>query len=336
MRRILFATVVLCSLVLSSCKKEAPKEATKEVVTETLSPVEAYGQLQVKGRYLCDEKGDTVVLRGVSFGWHNLWPDFYNAEAVNWLKEDWKPTILRAAMGLHIENNYFENPEFAVKCVETVVDEAIKEGLYVIIDWHAHDIFLDEAKAFFATMAQKYGEYPNVMYELFNEPTDKHSWQDVKTYAEELIAEIRKYDPDNIILVGTPNWDQRVDLAAEDPITGYENIMYTFHFYAATHKEYERGCLVKALELGLPVFVSESAGCEHTGDGYLDVESWTNWIEFLEQEKIGWVIWSISDKVETCSMILETGRYTGGWEEEALRPSGVKTREFLREYNKAF
>lgn len=323
--KIIFAILSLV-LFISSCKENQTQPAD-------WNPAEMHGQLQVKGKYLCNETGDTIVLRGASFGWHNMWPGFYNAEAVQWLKDDWKCSVLRAAMGVHIKDNYFENPELALQCVETVVDAAIEEGLYVIIDWHAHDIFLDEAKAFFVSMAQKYGEYPNVLYELFNEPTDKHSWPEVKAYSEELIAEIRKYDPDNIILVGSPSWDQHVDVAAEDPITGYDNIMYTFHFYAASHKEKEHTRLVKALELGLPVFVSESAGCEHTGDGYLDIESWTNWIEFLEEERISWVTWSISDKTETCSMILEKGRYTGGWEEEALRPSGVKTREFIRNYN---
>lgn len=326
MRTKIVFLILSFALFFVSCKKDQAKDPD-------WNPVEVFGKLQVKGRFLCDEKGDTIVLRGVSFGWHNMWPDFYNAEAVQWLKDDWKCSVLRAAMGIHIKNNYFENPEFALQCIESVVDAAIEEGLYVIIDWHAHDIYTEEAKAFFSLMAQKYGAHPNVLYELFNEPTDKHSWEEVKAYAEELIAEIRKYDPDNIILVGSPFWDQHVDSAAEDPITGYDNIMYTFHFYAASHKEKEHARLVKALELGLPVFVSESAGCEHTGNGYLDIESWTNWIEYLEKERISWVIWSVSDKEESCSMILAKGRYTGNWEKEALRPSGIKAREFIRNYN---
>lgn len=45
------------------------------------SPVKQWGQLQVKGAQLCDQSGNPVVLRGVSLGWHNIWPRFYNKQA---------------------------------------------------------------------------------------------------------------------------------------------------------------------------------------------------------------------------------------------------------------
>ncbi len=38
------------------------------------NPVKEWGQLQVKGTQLCDAKGNPVVLRGVSLGWHNCVP----------------------------------------------------------------------------------------------------------------------------------------------------------------------------------------------------------------------------------------------------------------------
>ena len=88
-------------------------------------PVKLYGQLQVNGNQLCSEQGEPVVLRGVSYGWHNLWPRFYNKKSVKWLKEDWKCTVLRAAMGTCIEDNYIENPEHALNCINAVVKAAI-------------------------------------------------------------------------------------------------------------------------------------------------------------------------------------------------------------------
>lgn len=327
---IIFVAFLLATTSISG-KKELKDDGVKN--KSEWNPVGIHGQLQVKGRYLCDEKGDTITLRGVSFGWHNLWPRFYNAKALKWLKDDWKCSIFRAAMGIHLEDNYLENPEFALSCIETVVQAAINEGTYIIIDWHAHDFYMEEAKAFFGSMARKYGKYPNVMYELFNEPTHDHFWPEIKAYSLELIAEIRKYDPDNIILVSTPSWDQHVDIAAKNPITGYNNIMYTFHFYAASHKEEERTRLIKAIDMGLPVFVTESAGCEHTGDGYLDIDEWTKWIKFLEEKQISWVNWSISNKNETCSMILPRGSYEGGWDTGLLKPSGRQSRKFIRFYN---
>ena len=57
------------------------------------------------------------------------------------------------------------------------------------------------------------------------------------------------------------------------------------------------------LGAGIPIFVSECAGMECTGDGPLDIEEWTRWVEWMEAHKISWVNWSISDKNETCSML---------------------------------
>ena len=295
-------------------------------------PVKQWGQLQVKGNQLCSQTGDSIVLRGVSYGWHNLWPRFYNKQSVKWLKKDWKCTVLRAAMGTVIEDNYIENPEFALKCMNKVIKAAIKNDLYIIIDWHTYYPQKKEAKAFFSMMAQKYGKYPHIIYEIYNEPMED-SWESVKEYATDIISEIRKYDPDNIILVGSPHWDQDLHLVAESPLEGFNNIMYTLHFYAATHKQELRDRAEAAWEKGIPIFVSECAGMECTGGGPLDIPEWTRWVEWLESKKISWVNWSISDKNETCSMILPRANKNGGWDESLIKPAGRQSRKFIRQYN---
>ncbi len=295
-------------------------------------PVKQWGQLQVKGNQLCSQTGDSIVLRGVSYGWHNLWPRFYNKQSVKWLKKDWKCTVLRAAMGTVIEDNYIENPEFALKCMNKVIKAAIKNDLYIIIDWHTYYPQKKEAKAFFSMMAQKYGKYPHIIYEIYNEPMED-SWESVKEYATDIISEIRKYDPDNIILVGSPHWDQDLHLVAESPLEGFNNIMYTLHFYAATHKQELRDRAEAAWEKGIPIFVSECAGMECTGDDPLDIPEWTRWVEWLESKKISWVNWSISDKNETCSMILPRANKNGGWDESLIKPAGRQSRKFIRQYN---
>ena len=297
-----------------------------------VTPVKNWGQLQVNGNQLCDRSGNPVVLRGVSFGWHNIWPRFYNKKAVKWLVNDWHATIVRASMGIQIEDNYLENPEFAEKCITAVVDAAIKNGVYVIIDWHAHTMHTQEAKAFFSRMAQKYGKYPNVIYELYNEPIDD-SWESLKAYAKEIIAEIRKYDPDNIILMGCPHWDQDIHLVAETPIEGVTNVMYTLHFYAGTHKDYLRDRLEAAVKSGLPVFVSECGGMDASGNGPLAPDEYQKWIDVMERNRVSWVNWSISDKDETCSMILPRAKATGGWTPDLIKPWGKLVREALIKYN---
>ena len=294
----------------------------------TLLPLTASAQsrLQVVGSQLCDESGSPVMLRGISLGWHNLWPRFYNKGAVKWLAKEWHADVIRAAVGASsVDDNYLENPEFALQCVTPVIEAAIKNKVYVIIDWHSHEMHTAQAKSFFSQMAKKYGKHPNIIYELYNEPVND-SWQDLKQYATEIITEIRRYDPDNIILMGCPHWDQDIDLVAASPLEGVSNVMYTVHFYAATHKDYLRDKMRKAVEGGLPVFVSECAGMEASGDGPLDANEWQKWVDTMEQLRISYVCWSLSDKNETCSMLLPRAKSCGDWTDDLIKPWGKMAR----------
>lgn len=295
--------------------------------------VKKHGQLSLKGTQLVDKNNEPVVLRGLSFGWHSMWPRFYNEKAVSWLKKDFNCNVVRAAMGIELgDYSYNNDPQFSKEKIEAVINGAIKADIYVIIDWHSHNVNLKEAKEFFTEMSQKYARYPNIIYEIFNEP-DYESWWEVKTYAEEVISAIRENDPNNIILVGSPHWDQDVDLPAEDPILGFNNIMYTMHFYAATHGKELRDRTDQALKRGLPIFVSESAGMEASGDGPLNIKAWQEYIDWMESKKLSWVTWSVSDKDETCSILKKSAKSDGKWKDEDLKESGIKVREFLRKYN---
>jgi endoglucanase len=294
-------------------------------------PVKQHGQLRVENTQLKDEHGSPVVLRGISFGWHNWWPRFYNAGTVKWLYKDWNCDIVRAAMGVEPGDGYLQKPAWSKEKIKGVVDAAIRENIYVIIDWHSHNINLKEAKEFFTEMATIYGKNPHVMYEIFNEP-DYETWSEVKAYSIEVISAIRAIDPDNIILVGSPHWDQDVHIVADDPIRGFSNIMYTLHFYAGTHFQLrDRG--EYAFNKGLPLFISESAGMEASGDGPMNYDEWNKWTEWAEQKKISWITWSVSDKNETCSMLLPSASSQGSWKTSDLKESGIKTRELLRKYN---
>jgi endoglucanase len=295
--------------------------------------VKQHGQLSVQGTQLTDKNNNPIVLRGMSFGWHSMWPRFYNEKAVSWLKKDFNCNVVRAAMGIELgEKAYIKDSLFSKQKIEAVIKGAIKADIYVIVDWHSHNVNLKEAKAFFAEVSKKYSKYPNIIYEVFNEP-DYETWPEVKAYAEEVIKVIRHNDPDNIILVGSPHWDQDVNLPASDPIKGFNNIMYTMHFYAATHGKELRNRTDEAIKSGLPIFISESAGMEATGDGPLNIKAWEEYIDWMESRKLSWVTWSVSDKDETCSVLKKTAKSEGKWKDEDLKESGIKVREYLRRYN---
>lgn len=288
--------------------------------------------LRVQGTQLTDYNGDALVLRGVSYGWHNWWPRFYTKGSVEWLKNDWNVNVVRAAMGVEPDGAYLSNPEEAKEKVMTVVEAAIEADIYVIIDWHSHNINLEEAKAFFSEMAQLYGDKPNVIYEIFNEP-EEQSWPEVKTYSIEVIKAIREHDPDNIILVGSPHWCQDLHSVADDPIKEYENLMYTLHFYAGSHKEELRARADYALSKNIPIFVSECASMDYTGDGPIDVLSFNAWLEWMEGNKISWVLWSVADKDETCSMLFPSASDTGTWKDTDLKPWAKIAKEGIRRGN---
>jgi endoglucanase len=295
--------------------------------------VKKHGQLSIKGTQLVDKNSNPIVLRGVSFGWHSMWPRFYNEKAVSWLAKDFNCNVVRAAMGIEQgEHSYNKESQFSKEKIEAVVNGAIKSDIYVIIDWHSHNINLKEAKEYFDEISNKYGKYPNIIYEVFNEP-DYETWPEVKAYAEEIIKVIRANDPDNIILIGSPRWDQDVNLPAADPIKGYSNLMYTMHFYAGTHGKELRNRTDEAIKSGLPIFVSESAGMEATGDGPMNYGAWQEYIDWMEARKLSWITWSVSDKDETCSMLKKSASSEGKWKDEDLKESGLKTRELLIKYN---
>lgn len=295
--------------------------------------VKNHGQLSVQGTQSVDKNNSPIVLRGMSFGWHSMWPRFYNEKAVNWLKKDFNCNVVRAAMGIELgDMSYINEPRFSKDKIEAVINGAIKSDIYVIIDWHSHNINLNEAVAFFAEISKKYSKYSNIIYEIFNEP-DYETWPEIKAYAEEVIKVIRENDPKNIILIGSPHWDQDVNLPAADPIIGYDNLMYTMHFYAATHGKELRDRTDEAIKNGLPIFISESAGMEATGDGPLDRKAWQEYIDWMESRKLSWITWSVSDKEETCSILQKSASSEGNWREKDLKESGILVRQFLRKYN---
>ncbi len=297
-------------------------------------PVKKYGQLHVNGRYLQDKQNNNIMLRGQSLGWSTWWPQYWNNNTVKWLAKDFKIDVLRAAMGIEPKPGYISgDKENQIKLVKQVVDAAIKSGVYVIIDWHAHNLHLTEAKEFFDMMSATYGKYPNVIYELYNEP-DKETWDEVKAYSVELIKTIRKNDPKNVILIGNPNWDQNIRQVADSPIAGFDNLMYTVHFYAATHGQWLRDDSAYALSKNIPIFVSESNGSESSGSGSMNYPEWETWFKFMEENKISWINWSVSDKAgELCSILMPNTSSEGKWKAEDLTESGKYIREKLRKAN---
>lgn len=309
---------------------DADDETTDGQENAADNPLKAHGALSVKGTQLVDAKGKAFQLRGVSTHGLNWFPQYVNEDAFRTMKEDWKINCVRLAMYTAEGDSYCEggNQEQLKNLVSQGVEYAADLGLYVIIDWHVlHDCdpnkYKSEALEFFDEMAAKYADYDNVLYEICNEPNGGTSWEQVKSYANEVIPVIRKYDADAVIIVGTPNWSQDVDIAAKDPVTGYDNIMYTIHFYADTHRDDLRTKMKTALDAGLPVFCSEFGICDASGAGANNLSEGNAWIEAMNDAGVSYCIWNLSNKPETSSLLKSDCQKTSGWTKDDLSEAGL-------------
>lgn len=300
-----------------------------------MSIVGQHGFLQVKGNRIVDAKGKPVQLRGMSLFWSQWIGKYYTAETVNWLRDDWKCTIVRAALAVE-PDGYLKNPEVEKKKLFTVVDAAIKAGIYVIVDWHDHNAHqhTEQAVAFFGEVAKRYSKVPNVIYETYNEPLQNAVWAtQIKPYHEAVIAAIRRHDSKNLIVCGTRSWSQQVEEASLSPLKG-SNIAYALHFYSGTHKQWLRDNATKALKNGAALFVTEFGTTEASGNGPVDQEETQKWWEFCDANGISWCNWSVADKNESSAVLKPGASPTGKWKDSEISPSGLFVREELRRKNR--
>ncbi|MCY1633497.1 glycoside hydrolase family 5 protein [Marinifilum sp. D737] len=268
------------------------------------APVRKHGKLKVVGRQLCDENGSVVQIKGMSSHGLYWFAHCMNRSSMEVLAKNWKVDAVRFAL---YPKNYKDNPAYYTRQVDELVEIAEELGLYCIIDWHAMDSgnpnkVLDDAKVFWEHMSKTHAGKEHVIYEICNEP-NKTTWEEVKKYANVIIPLIRKNDKETVILVGTPDWSSNLAAAAKDPLN-FENIMYTFHFYAKSHKN--RKAFIEAIQQ-IPVFVSEWGTSSYNGDDGNDYESAKIWLDILagnnpEQLKISWMNWNLSDKPEASSV----------------------------------
>jgi endoglucanase len=336
----------LAMFPLAPAYAQAPVPAAPATVTAAARPlpkpsapdsyVGKHGQLRVQGTKIVDQAGQPIALHGMSLFWSQWIGKFYTPETIKWLKDDWRCTVVRAAMAVG-SNGYLNNPEQEKAKVFTVVDAAIEQGIYVIVDWHDHngEQHSAQSQAFFAELAQRYAKYPNIIYEPYNEPLQGANWSTVlKPYHEGVIKAIRQHDPDNIIVCGTRVWSQRVDEAADDPIQA-ENIAYTLHYYASTHKQGLRDIAQKAIDKGICLFVTEFGTSEASGNGEFNTVEARTWFDFLDKNDISWANWSVADARETSAALKPGAAATGGWADDVISPSGLFIREELRRKNPA-
>ncbi len=326
----------------SAADSAAPAEAETAPVVSLPSPVSSglvkdHGKLSVKGAQLVDKNGNNFQLKGMSTHGLSWFPDFVSEGAFRTLRDDWNANAVRLAMYTAEWNGYCTGGDKASlkKLIDKGVQIASDLGMYIIIDWHIlsdgnPQTYKSEALKFFDEISAKYKNYDNVIYEICNEPNGNVSWSgDIKPYAVEVIAAIRKNAPDSVVIVGTPTWSQDIDKAAADPLTE-SNVLYALHFYAATHTDWLRQRLTECRSKGLPVCVTEFGTCDASGNGANDFGQSKQWLELLDKYGISYMNWNLANKNETSSALKESAAADGNWKEGDLSESGAWIRKWFR------
>jgi endoglucanase len=262
-----------------------------------------------------------------------------NDKSLDALAKDWKADVLRVSMYVQ-EGGYQTAPAKFTNLVHSIVDKATARGLYAIVDWHMLDpgdpyFNLTRAKTFFAAIAKLHKNNINVLYEVANEPNGV-SWARIKNYHQQIIPVIRAQSPNAVILLGTRGWSSLgiSDGASETEIVNNPvnatNVMYTFHFYAASHGAAYLNALSRAAGK-LPMFVTEFGTQEFTGGGANNFVQAQKYLNLMANKKISWVNWNYSDdsrsgavfKAGTCP----SGNFAGT---SALKPAGAWVRARIR------
>ena len=325
----------------SSEASGAQPAETEPAVSEAPSvddstPYGQHGALHVENGKLTDADGNIVQLYGMSTHGIAWFPQYINYDSFRTLRDDWNTNCIRLAMYTAEYGGYCAggDKEQLKQLVRDGVSYATELGMYVIVDWHIlsdcdPNQNKDEAIAFFREMSEAFADNDNVLYEICNEPNSGTSWDSIKSYAEEVIPVIREQKPDAVILVGTPTWSQEIDKSAASPLT-FDNVMYTLHFYAGTHKDDLRNRLETCAQNNLPVFVSEFGMCDASGNGANDFDSTTKWLDLLNKYQISFCCWNLANKDESSSVFKAASTALSDWTDEDFNESGRWIREYFR------
>ncbi|MEU4568009.1 cellulase family glycosylhydrolase [Micromonospora sp. NPDC023956] len=303
------------------------------------TPVAVNGQLRVCGANLCNQYGKPIQLRGMSSHGIQWFPHCYNDASLDALAKDWLADLFRISMYVQ-EDGYETDPAGFTNRVNNLVEEATERGMYALVDFHTltpgDPMFnLERAKTFFAAVSARHANKNNVIYEITNEPNGV-SWSTIKNYAEQVIPVIRANDPDAVVVVGTRAWSSlgvseggNSTEIINNPVNA-SNVMYAFHFYAASHRDNYRAELERAAAR-LPMFVTEFGTVDYTGDGGVDLASSATWLDLLDRLKISYANWTYSDKAEGSAAFRPGTCYGGTYAGTAvLTESGTFMRNRIR------
>lgn len=312
-----------------------------KTVAQADTPVGKHGALnlaQVDGYsapIIVDQNGQPFQLRGASthgMHWNEMHP-YVNKGSFQSLRDEWGVNMVRLVSYV-TQGGYTGGSQSLLDSkIQEGVQAATDLGMYAIVDWHIHaedpNTTKSNAKEFFKKYATMYKDYDNVIFEICNEPTGVQwyngSGSDLYSYCKDIAQIIRDCGSNALIVCGTNTWSQDVDDVAKKPLKddGFENILYTFHFYSGSHYADKMQKVKTATAAGTPIFVTEFGICDASGNGGYDTANADAWIKLLDGYNISYACWSLCNKNESASYLLPScSKTTGGWVESDLSTTG--------------
>ena len=340
------AVVALLTLVLTGIPMfTSTTQAEENAISGSAdTPFGKHGKLRLEkadgfgnAPVIVDQTGQPFQLRGVCT--HGLQWDcgktFVNKETFQKLRDEWGINLVRLACYV-TQGGYTQGAKDSMdSLVQNAVSDATDLGMYVIIDWHVHEpgdgqvnpnTWKGDAEQFFTKFATQYKDYDNVIFEVCNEPI-KTEWydgsgNDLYTYCSEMTKVIRDCGSDALVVCGTNTWSQDVDRVSEHRIDD-DRVLYTLHFYAATHYDDVQKKMTDAIEAGTPVFVTEFGICSASGQAPFDEANADKWIELCDKNNVSFACWSMSNKDEGASYFVPScSRTSGNWDESDIATTG--------------
>ena len=83
----------------------------------------------------------------------------------------------------------------------------------------------------------------------------------------------------------------------------------------------------------IPIFISECGLTNADGNGSLNYNSINQFWQWIDEAKLSWAAWSLSNTAETSAALQTSASTSGNWSESDLTPSGTWLRNKLRELN---
>ncbi|RHU96461.1 hypothetical protein DXC08_06990 [Clostridium sp. OM07-9AC] len=316
---------------------------TTKDIPDAQTPVGKHGKLHLKkvagygnAPVIVDKNDNPYQLRGASS--HGIQWDvgynYVNKGAMQSLRDEWGVNLFRMACYV-TQDGYTVGAQSRMdQKIEEGVQAAKELGMYVIVDWHIHaenpHTTKSWAKDFFKKYATKYKDYDNVIFEICNEPTGVQWYtgggNDLYSYCKEIAGIIRDCGSDALIVCGTNTWSQDVEDVAKKPLKddGFEDILYTFHFYSGSHYADKMAKVKTATADGTPIFVTEFGICDASGNGGFDTANADAWIKLCDSYNISYACWSFCNKGESASYLSTSCSKTiGGYVASDLATTGI-------------